>query len=82
VRPGGIALHKAEGKEPSEMNTYKVTITEMLQREVTVKARSCEEAEGMVEEDWHNEAYVLDASDFVVVDFRAEPLERKRAYER
>jgi hypothetical protein len=69
-------------QEDNRMNTCKVTITETLQREVTVKARNCEEAEGVVQDDWNNEVYVLDASDFVVVDFRAEPLKRKRAYER
>jgi hypothetical protein len=41
-----------------------------------------DEAEGMVEDDWRNEGYVLDASHFTAVDFRAEPTSRERSHER
>jgi hypothetical protein len=64
------------------MKTFKVTITETLSREVAVKANSLEEAERIVEEDWSHERHVLDASDFVTVDFRAEPVSRVRPYVR
>lgn len=64
------------------MNTYKVTITETLQKEVTVKASSCEEAELTVKGRWNYEEYVLNADDFVGVDFKAQPIKRERSYER
>jgi len=64
------------------MKAYKVTITETLRMEVTVDASSLAEAEGMVESDWNDEKYVLDASHFAHADFRAEPMRRERSYER
>jgi hypothetical protein len=64
------------------MRTYKVTITETLQKEVTVKAGSREEAELTVKGRWNYEEYVLDADNFVGVEFSAEPVKRERGYER
>jgi hypothetical protein len=64
------------------MNTYKVTITETLQKEVTVKASSREEAELTVKGRWNYEEYVLDSDNFVGVDFKANPIKRERSYER
>jgi hypothetical protein len=64
------------------MNTYKVTITETLQREVSVRAASLEEAEQTVRGRWNYEEYVLDSGDFVGADFKAEPLKKERSYER
>jgi hypothetical protein len=69
-------------QEENTMMTFKVTITETLQREVTVKAGSREEAELTVKGRWNYEEYVLDSSDFVRVDFKAEPIRRERGYER
>ena len=50
---------------------YAVTITELLQRTVTVDADSPHQAEMMVWDDWCNEKYVLGESDFTGVDFTA-----------
>lgn len=52
------------------MKEYEVTITETLQRTVSVEADSKEAAERMVSDGWNNEDYVLDAEDFIDVDFK------------
>lgn len=64
------------------MKTYEVTITETLQKTVTVEADSREETERQVEENWNNSKYILDADSFVGVDFAVKTNERSREYER
>lgn len=57
------------------MREYNVTITETLKKTVTVEAESQEEAEQLVSDNWHNSEYILDADDFVGVEFEsAEPM--------
>lgn len=51
------------------MKEYDVEITETLQKIVTVRAESREEAEALVEDRWNNEEYVLTSDDFVRADF-------------
>lgn len=51
------------------MKEYDIRITETLEKAVTVKANSREEAESMVVDAWYNSAYVLDSEDFTGVDF-------------
>ena len=46
------------------MKTYRVEITETLQRIVYIDAKSAEEAKRNVEERYHNEEIVLDSSDY------------------
>ena len=46
------------------MNEYKITITETLQKTVTVEAESREEAEQKVNDAWRRAEYILDAEDF------------------
>ena len=70
------------GKEQLTLKTYEVTITETLQKTVTVEADSREEAERQVEENWNNSEYILDADSFVGVDFAVRTNERSREYER
>lgn len=48
---------------------YDVTITETLQMTVQVEADSLYEAEWMVSDNWHNDEYILDADNFVGVEF-------------
>lgn len=56
------------------MREYDVTITETLKKTVTVEAESQSEAEQLVSDAWHNSEYILDADDFVGVEFEsAEP---------
>ena len=64
------------------MKTYEVTITETLQKTVTVEADSREETERQVEENWNNSKYILDADSFVGGDFAVRTNERSREYER
>ena len=65
------------------MNTYKVKITETLEKIVEVEARNKREAEQIVSDAWHKSEYILDAEDFKGVTFKAEPPARKReSYER
>lgn len=52
------------------MKQYDVTITETLQRTVTVEAASQREAEQAVEDAWNHQDYVLGAEDFVGVEFK------------
>lgn len=53
------------------MKEYDVTITETLQKTVTVEAPNKSEAEGKVTDAWNREDYVLGAEDFVGVDIKA-----------
>lgn len=53
---------------------YEVTITETLQRTIIVEADNQSEAEEIVEKRWINVEYVLNASDFVDVDFNAKEM--------
>jgi hypothetical protein len=64
------------------MKSYKIIITETLQMEVEIEANSRCEAEKLVERNWKNSEYVLDADHFKGVTFRAETLQRSRDYER
>ena len=57
------------------MREYSVTITETLRKTVTVEAESMAEAEQMVNDAWLNSEYILDADNFVGVEFEsAEPV--------
>jgi hypothetical protein len=57
------------------MREYDVTITETLRKTVTVEAESMAEAKQRVEDEWKNGDYILDAEDFVKVEFEsAEPI--------
>ena len=63
------------------MNTYKVKITETLEK--VVEARNKREAEQIVCTGYHNEKYVLDADNFARVNFIAElPARKRESYER
>ena len=46
------------------MKTYRVVVTETLQRIVCVDAKSAEEEKRNVEESYRNEEIVLDSSDY------------------
>lgn len=65
------------------MKTYEVTITETLQKTVIVEAVSREQAQEIIEQKWKDCDYVLDADDFVGVDFTAVKVkERNHSFER
>ena len=54
------------------MKAFDVTITETLQAVVTVEAESAEEAMRMVNDQWRAGDHILDAENFVDVDFEAD----------
>ena len=54
------------------MEEYKVTITETLKKTVTVEAESRNEAHQKVSDQWDNSEYILDADDFIGVEFEVE----------
>lgn len=54
------------------MKEYDINIVETLEKTVTVKADSYEEARQMVEDSWHESEYILDAENFTGVDFSLE----------
>ena len=59
---------------------YKVRITETLTMTVDVEAHSSDEAEQIASDNWHNSDYILDAGNFVGVEFEAteeEPVRKK-----
>lgn len=60
------------------MKTYAVTITEILQRTVEVKADSQAAALSMVEDRYAASEYILDSSDFTGVKFHAADRQRDR----
>lgn len=64
------------------MKNYEVEITETLQLTVNVEANSREEAEAKAEEQWHLGEHILDADNFVGVDFKAVPESKNKIYER
>lgn len=53
------------------MMPYEVTITETLQKNVTVEAGSQAEAEQIVSDRWKNGEYILDVDSFSGVEFAA-----------
>jgi hypothetical protein len=53
------------------MKTYKVTITETLEKTVEIKANSQREAEMAAQTNWKNSEYILDADNFTGVKFSA-----------
>lgn len=51
------------------MKEYVITITEVLERTVFINADNQEEAHERARADWNNGAFILDADDFVDVEF-------------
>lgn len=51
---------------------FNVTITETLRKTVTVEADSPEDARKIVIEAWKNSMYILDAENFIGVEFTNE----------
>ena len=51
------------------MKEYDIKITETLERTVTVKAESVDDAKAQVEEEWGKSMHVLDSEDFTGVEF-------------
>ena len=54
------------------MKNFKVTITETLEREIILDAKSAEHAVDIVERKYKNEEIILDAEDYVLTEFKVE----------
>ena len=78
---GNKTLHdKLEAaKEKAALREFEVTITETLQKTVTVEAKSREEAEEIVHERYKDSEYILDADHFKDVEFKAAPVKGERS---
>ena len=60
------------------MKEYEVTITETLQKTVSIEAESREEAERLIEDMWKDSEIILDSDDFYDVAYTAsKEIERK-----
>ena len=57
--------------ENAGLKEFEVEITETLRRTVTVEAADRDEAEQIVSDNWRNSEYVLDADNFIGVEFEA-----------
>jgi len=60
-------------KVPGSSQSYKVMVTETLQKVITVVADSPEEAEQIVSDRWHDCKHVLTADDFAEIEFTIVP---------
>jgi hypothetical protein len=54
------------------MKTFKVTITEILKREIYVEAKDYEEAEQIAEYQYYHGDHILDSDDYETTTFEAE----------
>lgn len=64
------------------MKEYEVTITETLQKTVTIRAEDLAHAEEIAEAEWNKGNYVLDAENFVGASFDAVVRNRTKDLER
>ena len=53
---------------------FTVTITETLKRTVEVEADDQQQAEQVASDGWHSSKYILDADNFVDVEFEVVPV--------
>ena len=54
------------------MREFEVTVTETLEKKVTVEALSQDEAEQAVRNMWNESDIILDAEDFIDVSFKTD----------
>ena len=64
-------LDSSPSEYEDSIDRYKVTITETLKLSVEVEAKNQQEAEQIVSDKWRNSEYILDADNFVDVEFEA-----------
>ena len=64
-------FRRRPAREAARMKEFDVTITETLKLTVSVEASSKEEAQQMVSDQWHAGDHILDADNFVEVEFES-----------
>lgn len=55
------------------MREFDAIITETLSKTVTIEAESIEDYYAKIQEKWHDSEYILDADNFVGVEFNVIP---------
>ncbi len=72
-----IVSAEQQRKAVNENKVFDVTITETLKMAVQVEASSLEEAIQLVTDNYHNQDYILDADNFIGVDFEAKEIKEQ-----
>ena len=67
------AIHDYDTRD-LDSKLFKVTITETSKMVVEVEAKDRQEAEQIVSDNWRNSEYILDADNFIGVEFNAVPI--------
>lgn len=68
-----VRISKTRGDQI--MKAFKVEITETLQRQYEVLADSLDEAKEFIQDQYQNEEIILDESDYVDTDWKAEEID-------
>jgi len=66
-------------KEKAALRDFEVTITETLEKKVTIRARDRLEAEMIAQGEWDDSKHILDADNFTGVRFDAAPMKPELA---
>lgn len=69
------AIRDFHSRDKGSTQKLKVTITETLKMTVEIEAEDKQQAEQIVSENWKSGEYVLDADNFIDVEFKAIPIE-------
>ena len=78
--PGSMLAELEANKHKLALKTFEVTITETLQKTITVEALDICDAEEQAEAEWNDELHVLDSSDFIGASFEAKEVSRERSH--
>lgn len=68
-------------KKKAALREFEVTITETLEKTVTVEAANELEATELVETEWRNSDHILDADNYVGVTFNASPVKKELSHD-
>ena len=68
-------------KEKAALREFEVTITETLEKKVTVMAGDRLEAEQIVNDEWDDSVHILDDSHFIRAEFKAAPVKAERLFD-
>lgn len=68
------AVQDFHSRDKDSTQKFSVTITETLKMTVEVEAEAQQQAEQIVSDNWKNSEYILDADNFVGVEFEAIPI--------
>ena len=69
-----VAIQDFHSRDKDSTQKFNVTITEILKMTVEVEAEDQQQAEQIVSDNWKSGEYVLDADNFIDVEFKAIPI--------